>query len=106
MDKKITEYWNEFIKTRPLNVRPTRYSAWAFGNTPEMNDKLGNLVLHGPKRATTSLKWIYERFPNEKKPGVGDYNVILNSSGEPFCTYLKRYRRMAQLALCMHRWAF
>jgi uncharacterized protein YhfF len=50
-----------------------------------MMDELSELVLKGSKRATTSLAWIYEHFPNEKRPEVGDLSVILNSSGNPVC---------------------
>src|SRR5438128_1795312 len=82
---KIIPFWNEFLKTRSPSECSASYTAWAFGNTPEMNDNLGNLVLNGPKRATTSLKWVCEKFPNEKMPVVGDFSIILNSSGDPLC---------------------
>ena len=81
----VVEFWNQFLETMPNEFRPKSYLAWAFGNTPSMMDRLADLVLNGPKRATTSLAWIYEHFPDEKVPEVGQFSVVLNGSGEPVC---------------------
>jgi uncharacterized protein YhfF len=85
MNDCIKNFWEEFVVTLPEKARPETYSAWAFGNTPEMADNLGHLVLRGNKRATTSLAWIYEKFPEEKMPVVNEFGIILNSLKEPLC---------------------
>lgn len=62
------------------------YTAWAFGDEsdPVLATELGELVLHGPKRATTGL---LEEFRDEGEaiPEAGDHSVILDGSGEPLC---------------------
>ncbi|MDO4734393.1 MAG: ASCH domain-containing protein [Lachnospiraceae bacterium] len=57
------------------------YEAWAFG---EAADKLADLVVQGIKTATCSAYDLYQ-INNEPLPKVGDYSVILNSSGEAVC---------------------
>jgi uncharacterized protein YhfF len=77
-------FWQEFKNAHP-EVTVNEYTAWSFGNTPEMADELGALVLNGEKRATTSLLWIYEKFPEEKIPLEGAYSIVLNAAKEPLC---------------------
>ena len=57
------------------------YEAWPFGEAP---DELADLVLKGIKTATCSAYELYQ-INNEPLPQVGDYSVILNSSGEAVC---------------------
>ena len=57
-------------------------SAFAFGNTAELADELGLLVLHGPKRATASLLEAYE-LEDEPLPEVGQHCVVLGGDGRP-----------------------
>jgi uncharacterized protein YhfF len=85
MSKTIDDFWRKFQNTYAQDQAPTDYTAYSFGNSPQMTDDLGKLVLEGKKCATTSLAWIYEHFSNEKIPAVGDYNIILNSKNEPLC---------------------
>lgn len=56
---------------------------WNFGNNRELAKKLEELVLSGKKRATTGL---YQ--DNERIPVVGDYEAILDSSGNFLCVVL------------------
>lgn len=81
----IEEFWNSYLLTLEGKPKPDTFSAWSFGNTPEMQDSLAQLVLRGPKRATTSLKWIYDYFPNEKIPKKGDFSIVLDSKQRPVC---------------------
>lgn len=85
MNEKIQLFWESYLRTLPENSPQKKYSAWSFGNTPKMKDELAALVLNGPKRATASLKWIYEKFPEEKIPEVGEFSIVLNSADEPVC---------------------
>jgi len=84
MSDQIESYWKEFKSARP-ELAAEKYTAWSFGNTPEMADELAALVLKGEKRATTSLLWIYEKFPEEKIPREGEYSIVLNATKEPVC---------------------
>ncbi|PCI36386.1 MAG: hypothetical protein COB53_09790 [Elusimicrobia bacterium] len=58
--------------------------AWSFGDTPELADKLGALVLAGKKTATSGLKILYEK-DQEPIPQPGDLSIILNSRKEQIC---------------------
>ena len=58
--------------------------AWGFGDSPEMAEELGRLVLQGIKTATASAVWEYE-VTNEPVPQVGDLSIILDGQGEPLC---------------------
>ena len=60
----------------------TTFSAWGFGDSPEMADELGALVVSGVKTATASLVWEYE-FDEEHLTQVGDLSVVLDGEGQP-----------------------
>ncbi len=77
MDEK--QLWNKF--SNEYNIKHNNYEAWAFGGNP---DYLLELVLKGIKTATASLYLIYE-LENLRIPQIGDYSVILDSSGEAHC---------------------
>ena len=51
-----------------------------FGDSAEMAEELGRLVLEGPKRATAG--WVLD----EPEPAVeGQHDVVLDGSGRPLC---------------------
>jgi uncharacterized protein YhfF len=83
---EVERYWQSFLDTfsSQKGEIPHRYEAWGFGNTPEMADKLGVLVLRGIKTATASLVWSFEA-ENEPVTKVGDYSVVLDGKGKPIC---------------------
>jgi uncharacterized protein YhfF len=56
--------------------------AYAFGDSAEMADERGLLVLHGPKRATAGLAQEYEA-QDEPLPRPGDRCVVLGGDGRP-----------------------
>ena len=58
--------------------------AWSFGNTPELADQLGTLVVQGVKTATSSLLWEYQA-EGEALPQAGDLVIILDGAGQPLC---------------------
>lgn len=76
---KIDKMWNEFCLKN--NIENVSYSAWMFGAVP---DKLLNLVLEGKKRATSTALKQFE-LDNDPVPSVGDYSILLDSSGDPKC---------------------
>lgn len=81
----IESFWREFAAASRVTAE---YEAWAFGGDEPtgLADELAGLVLHGPKRATTS---VYEEILAEGSvPQAGDYSVILDSSGAPVCIIL------------------
>lgn len=85
--QKINAFWKSYLGTLPYEQQSGNESipdAWAFGSTPEMADGLGKLVIAGKKTATCSLLWAYE-FENEPLPQVGEFSILLDSSGNPYC---------------------
>jgi uncharacterized protein YhfF len=87
MDQKpaIQKYWRAYVNSRsPEQSDDVAYSAWAFGNTPEMADRLGDLVIQGLKIATASLAWAYD-VDEDPSPEIGDLSIILDGKGEPLC---------------------
>ncbi len=84
LHSEIETYWDEYLATLPDQDAPQMYSAWSFGNTPELADRLGKLVVSGLKTATSSLIWDYET-NHEPIPKAGDISIILNGKGNPIC---------------------
>ena len=57
-------------------------TAYAFGDSAELADQLGLLVLHGPKRATAGLVQAFE-VEDEPLPRVDDRCIVLGCDGRP-----------------------
>lgn len=87
MSDKIKKYWEQFCNEKNIS-KDTKYEAWSFGNTKEMADELADLVNRGIKTATTGAYELYEE--DEDIPKVGEYNIILDGSGEPKCITITR----------------
>ena len=82
---RIKKYWESFLRYAPeVEAAHTPYQAWAFGNSPQIADQLGDLVVQGDKTATASLVWSYEA-EDEPFPQVDDYHIILDGKGIPIC---------------------
>ena len=60
----------------------TGYAVCAFGDSAKMADELADLVLHGPKRATASLRRDFSD-DGEPLPRVGDHVVVVDGAGQP-----------------------
>ena len=73
-------YWRRFVAATGIDGP---YTAWGFGNSEQMATELGLLVRDGPKRATASLRSVYDG--DEPMPRVGDLSVILDGRGRPLC---------------------
>lgn len=81
----LEDFWRLCRQSQPVDPPlPSAYTAWAFGHTPELADRLGELVRQGIKTATCSLLWEYEA-ENEALPQPGQISIILNGAGEPLC---------------------
>ena len=81
-NQAVEEYWRAFVEATGIDGP---YTAWGFGNDPEMADALGVLVRDGPKRATTSLLSWFEGNDPEPMSQVGDLSVVLDGRGNPIC---------------------
>jgi len=79
----VYELWNKFIQSKP-EFKDEKFDSWHFCNTENCANKLVELVKKGIKRATTSLKYWYER-GDEHYPFVGEFNVITNWDGVAQC---------------------
>lgn len=80
---EIQSYWNHFVQEKKLDhLIDFKFEAWSFGNTKEMADNLGNLVLEGKKTATCSLLRAY-RGEESEIPRVGIYSVLCNGAEKP-----------------------
>ena len=82
----VRDYWRSYLDSlKPeRSSQGLKYEAWAFGNTPEMADDLGDLVKRGVKIATASLAWVYQA-EGEPHPEVGDISIILDGRSDPIC---------------------
>jgi|GEM_PF-328466 len=81
MSQTIDKYWRSFCQSKGMPAG-TAYSAFAFGDSAEMADRLGQLVLSGKKTGTSGA---YDHYAEEPLPEKGDYQIVLNSQGEPLC---------------------
>jgi uncharacterized protein YhfF len=78
----IESFWLAYLAGLPLEVDRSSlsYTAWSFGNRPDLADELGALVLAGTKTATCMMAW-----EEEAVPAVGDISVILDGQRSPIC---------------------
>lgn len=56
---------------------------FSFGNTSEMMDEIGQLVLNGIKTGTSSGLDLYTK--DEIKPYIGQLAIVVDSQGLPLC---------------------
>mgnify|MGYP003911491413 CR=1 FL=1 len=69
------ELWQEYIDSLESDVpHPDSYQEFAFGDTTEMAEVLGKLVLDNVKTGTASLAWEYAN-DNEPMPRAGEHAV-------------------------------
>jgi uncharacterized protein YhfF len=81
----IDGFWARYLATLPSDaVKPERYDTVSFGDSPEMADELGRLVVTGVKTATAAALWEYEH-EGDEPPEAGDHSVVVDGAGEPLC---------------------
>lgn len=85
-DDKVERYWRAYLATLPGVTPPgeAQYVAEQFGDSPEMADSLGALIVSGVKTATCSALAEWE-VKGEPPPAVGLKTVVLGGRGEPLC---------------------
>jgi len=83
---KIQSFWDRFVSQHreQSSLLAFKFEAWSFGNTKEMADELGQLVLEGKKTATCSLLRAYKG-EEDQIPRVGVYSVLCDGSENPLC---------------------
>jgi uncharacterized protein YhfF len=82
----IEEYWAAFLGTLQddSTCHVKTYVAEPFGDTPELANELGRLVLNGVKTGTCSALWEWEAEGNPI-PEVGAISITLDGAGSPIC---------------------
>ncbi|MFC5970909.1 ASCH domain-containing protein [Halomarina salina] len=85
MTPSVDEFWSAFLDGVPDESAPDGYdNVFSFGDSPELADELGALVVAGEKTATAEARWTFEA-EGERAPAPGDYSVVLDGSGDPLC---------------------
>ena len=79
--------------------------AFGFGDSAEMADELGLLVLHGPKRATAGLVQAFVA-EDEPLPRVGDRCLVLGGDGRPLAIVCTTDVRVGPLSSVDDRFAW
>lgn len=102
MSDNVETFWQDYLDSLPDDdTRPDSYQAWSFGDSPEMADELGKLVVDGVKTGTASLAWEYAH-DGEPIPRAGDHSIVLDGEGEPLCiinttrVYIEPYELVGQ----------
>jgi uncharacterized protein YhfF len=85
-DNSIETYWRSYLETLPPDspVHDEEYIAEGWGDSPEMADELGALIVAGTKTATCSALWEYEA-EGEPLPEVGLKTIVRDGNGDPLC---------------------
>ena len=85
MSKEAIEaYWQKFLVAAPADspYHTKPYNAEGWGDSSEMADELGALIVQGTKTATCSLLWEWEA-EGESPPKAGLLTIVLNGHDEP-----------------------
>lgn len=85
-ESSVKEMWSKYLASINEDEDNTKltYTAWYFGHTNELSDRLAELVLKGEKRATTSLHYLYG-VENEDLPKAGELSIITSLEGVAKC---------------------
>lgn len=81
-DENIQQFWENYLSRLPEN-HVHRFlavpNAWSFGNSTQMANKLGSLVVRGIKTATCS------RYLSDNILDDAGLSIILNGKQNPLC---------------------
>ena len=98
----VEEFWQEYLDSLSEgDEHPDSYSEFSFGDSAEMADELGTLVLQNIKTGTASLAWDYAQ-DDEPLPRAGDHSLILDGKGDPMCiiettrVYIEPYNQVGE----------
>jgi uncharacterized protein YhfF len=84
--ESIKNYWEQFLASLPLDppYHAKTYVAEGWGDSHEMADELGALIVQEIKTATCSALWEWEAEGNPI-PQKGLITIALDGRGEPLC---------------------
>ncbi len=86
VEQIAAEYWNSFLASlsplSPYYGKP--YILERFGDSLELAEELGQLVVSGVKTATSSSLWMWEK-EGTLLPQPGLLSIILNGNDQPIC---------------------
>jgi uncharacterized protein YhfF len=84
--ESVKNYWEHFLASLPPDspYRTKTHVAEGWGDSPEMADELGALIVQGIKTATCSALWEWEAEGNPI-PEAGLITIALDGRGEPLC---------------------
>lgn len=82
MNEIVEQYKQKFYKATNRKSA-TEIEIFSFGDTDEMADELGELVLIGKKTGTSSGYDLYTE--DEVKPYIGQLSIVLDSKEQPLC---------------------
>jgi uncharacterized protein YhfF len=80
----LSKFWADFCATTHGVAEESFCEAFFFGDSEEMANELGHLVLRGTKRATAGSLWSYEE-EDQPLPAPGGLSIVTNWSGQPLC---------------------
>lgn len=78
---RVADFWSAYCRASKLS-ESTPYQAWYFGDGAQLAHTLVELVLHGPKRATTGLGLVCDALPQTAAVPDG-YSVVTEFDGTP-----------------------
>ena len=83
---RIEACWRSYLETLPPDspVRDEQYEAEGFGDSSQMADELGALVVSGTKTTTCCAFWVWEA-EGSPLPEVGQKSIVLDGNGDPPC---------------------
>ena len=84
--EQVKAYWQKFLSVLPPEspYRTRSYTTESWGDSPELADKLGNLIVRNIKTATSSALWEWEA-EGRPIPQAGNLTVVLDGQGQPLC---------------------
>jgi uncharacterized protein YhfF/uncharacterized protein (DUF952 family) len=80
-DERVERFWRNF-RARSQVSETTPYQAWHFGDDADLAHELAELLVRGPKRASTTLLWSVEQHP-PLAPVPGAYSVVTEHDATP-----------------------
>ena len=81
---EIQTYWQTFLDILPPDspLHQATYEAEAWGDSPEMAQELGELIVAGIKTATCSALWDWQA-DGEAIPEPGGITIVLDGKNKP-----------------------
>ena len=81
----VEEFWKRFrASSEASDCAEDPYEAEPFGDSPELANQLGRLIVEGVKTATCSALWEWEA-EGQPIPQVGERLIVLDGRDVPLC---------------------